>query len=185
MKKRGRLIIISAPSGTGKSTVIRRFLKTHPNVVHSISCTTRRMRPDQRDVGDYTFIDQGTFEKWIGEKKFAEWALYCGNFYGTPREPLDRWIEEGKFVLLDLEVIGGTKLKDLYRDDAISIFLLPPSEEELRRRLSQRGTDSEGAQAKRLKTALMEMTYQDRYDYRVINDDLERACEKIEEIMKK
>ena len=185
MGKRGRLVIITAPSGTGKSTVIRHFLKSHPNMVHSISCTTRKTRPDSRDAGDYQFIDKDTFKKWIDEGKFAEWAEYVGNFYGTPREPLDRWLEEGVFVLLDLEVIGGTKLKDLYKDDAISIFLLPPDEEELKRRLSGRGTDSSEVQARRLKTALMEMTYKDKYDHRVINDDLDRACKEIEKIITK
>ncbi|MBT3182019.1 MAG: guanylate kinase [Deltaproteobacteria bacterium] len=183
MGERGRLIIITAPSGTGKSTVIRRFMETHPDMIHSISCTTRKTRPDKRDAGDYTFIDKETFQSWIDQGKFAEWAEYVGNFYGTPREPLDKWLEEGTFVLLDLEVVGGTELKDLYKEDAISIFLLPPNEEELKRRLSSRGTDSEEVQQERLRTALVEMTYKDKYDHRVVNDDLDRACKEIEKII--
>lgn len=181
--KRGLLVIISAPSGTGKTSVIRRFMSTHPDMIHSISCTTRSVRPDRKDAHDYHFMDEGTFQKWIDDGKLAEWAPYCGNLYGTPKEPLDRWLAEGKFVLLDLEVVGGTKLKDLYKDDAVSIFLLPPSEEELKRRLFGRGTDSDEARALRLKTALFEMTYKDKYDHQVINDDLERACNEIETIM--
>lgn len=183
MAKRGYLVIITAPSGTGKSTVIKRFLDTHPDMVHSISCTTREVR-SEGDSGDYRFIDKDLFKRMIDEGKFAEWAEYCGNFYGTPRKPIDDWIASGVIVLLDLEVIGGTKLKNLYGDDAISVFLLPPNEEELKRRLSHRGTDSAKAQQKRLKTALMEMTYQDKYDYRVINDDLDVACKEIENIIK-
>jgi len=182
--KRGFLVIITAPSGTGKSTVIKRFLKKHPDMVHSKSCTTRKVRSEV-DAGDYHFMGAEVFEKMIAENKFAEWAEYCGNFYGTPREPLDDWLTKGKIVLLDLEVVGGTKLKELYGDDAVSIFLLPPSENELKRRLSSRGTDSEAAQQKRLKTALFEITYRDRYDFCVINDDLERACGEIHEIIRK
>ncbi|MFH1873952.1 MAG: guanylate kinase [Pseudomonadota bacterium] len=183
MNKKGRLIIISAPSGTGKTSVIQRFLFTHPHMMHSVSCTTRSKRGQEVDGKDYHFIDELTFKTWIKENKFAEWAKYCGHIYGTLKEPLDKAIEQGKDVLLDLEVIGGTKLKDIYQDKAISIFLLPPSDQELRRRLSQRKTDSEQAQQARLKTALMELTYKDKYDYQVINDDLERACQEIEDIL--
>lgn len=185
MNRRGRLFIISAPSGTGKSTVIRRFLSLHPNFIHSKSCTTRPMRADKRDAGDYHFIGKDEFQRRIEEGGFAEWAEYCGNFYGTPKEPLDKWLNDGKLVLLDLEVVGGTRLKDLYKSDATSIFLLPPTEAELRRRLSSRGTDSPEAQRVRLETALMELKYKDRYDYQVINDDLDKACREIEDIINK
>ena len=184
MSDRGFLVIISAPSGTGKSTVIRKFLAEHPKMVHSISCTTRKPRPEKHDAHDYHFIEREQFLEWIDHGKLAEWAEYCGNYYGTPREPLDAWMADGKIVLLDLEVVGGTKLKELYKDDAISIFLLPPSEEELKRRLSSRGTDSVEAQEKRLKTAMFEITYKDRYDFNVVNDNLEHACAEIEAIIK-
>jgi guanylate kinase len=181
--KKGRLIIISAPSGTGKTTVIRRFLAKHPNMIHSKSATTRKVRPDKTDAGDYIFLDRNTFEAWVDRGKLAEWVEYCGNFYGTPKEPIDKAIAEGKDVLLDLEVIGGTKLKSMYMDDAVSIFLMPPSTEELKRRLSSRGTDSAEAQKKRLETAMRELTYKDKYDHIVVNDELERACGEIEKIL--
>lgn len=183
MKKKGRLIIISAPSGTGKTSVIQRFLATHPDMKYSISCTTRPIRGKEIDGKDYHFLDEKIFKEWVQKGKLAEWAKYCGHLYGTPKEPIDNAIANGKDVLLDLEVIGGTKLKELYKENAISIFLLPPSDKELRKRLSKRKTDSEEMQRARLKTAMMEMTYKDKYDYQVINDDLEMACREIEKIL--
>jgi len=183
MPKRGKLVIITAPSGTGKSTLIRRFLEKHPDVIHSKSCTTRKVRDDKRDAGDYIFIDRSTFKRWISEGKLVEWAEYCGNLYGTPKEPLDRWLEEGKYILLDLEIIGGTKLKKFYGDDTITIFLLPPNDEELKRRLDARGTDSADARKARLERAIHEMEHSGEYDYSVINDDLDRACDEIESIV--
>jgi len=185
MPTRGRLIIISSPSGGGKTSVIKHFLETHPNTVHSISYTTRPPRPGDVDKDYYRNVDRETFEKGIKEGMFAEWAEVHHHLYGTPKGPLEDFLNEGKNVLLDLDVIGGLNLKELYKDEAVSIFILPPSEEELKRRLSARATDSEEVQAIRLKNAIEEMTYQDRYDHRVINDDLEKACLRIEEIMKR
>lgn len=181
--KRGRLIIISSPSGGGKTSVIKRFLSTHPNVVHSISYTTRPKRPGDVDKGYYRIVDKKTFEGGIRDGTFAEWAEVHGNLYGTPKIPLDKWIADGKYVLLDLDVIGGMNLKKLYKNDAISIFILPPSIDELKKRLKGRGTDSKEVQELRLKNALKELEYKDRYDYRVINDDLGRACQEIEKLL--
>jgi len=183
MAKKARLIIIAAPSGTGKTTVIRRFLETHPNMIHSVSCTTRPMRPGDVAGRDYHFIDRKTFEDWIQKKKFAEWAEVHNHFYGTPKEPLDEWLKEKKDVLLDLDVVGSLNLKKIYGDQAITIFLLPPSMEDLKKRLSQRRTDSPEAQALRLKNALTEMTYKDKFDHQVVNDVLDRACREIEKII--
>ncbi|MBU4484350.1 guanylate kinase [bacterium] len=180
---RGKLIIISAPSGTGKTTVIERFLSTHPKTVHSISWTTRPVRGDEKQGAYYYHVEKDEFEKGIKEGKFAEWAEYVGNYYGTPKAQLEDWLTHGKFVLLDLEVVGGTTLKSLYKDDAISIFLLPPSEDELKKRLSRRATDSAEVQQRRLQTALMELTFKDRYDFQVVNDDLDGACSEIEKII--
>lgn len=181
--KRGKLIVISAPSGAGKTTVIRCLTAKHPEMVHSISCTTRPPRPDSMDRRDYTFTDKKKFKRWIEEGRFAEWAEVHDHLYGTPREPLDEWILDGVDVLLDVDVVGGINLKKLYKDDAVLIFLLPPSIEELKKRLSHRATDSKEAQELRLKNALKELTYKNKYDYQVINDDLDRACAKIEKII--
>lgn len=180
----GRLIIIAAPSGTGKTTVIHRFLSTNPNTIHSVSCTTRPIRPNEVDGRDYHFIDDVTFKKWISEGKFAEYCPVHDHIYGTPKEPLDKWLSEGKDVLLDLDVVGALKLKKLYGDKAITIFLIPPSDEELKKRLLSRGTDTKEQQSLRLKNALNEMTYKDKFDHRVVNDVLDKACGEIEEILK-
>lgn len=183
MASDGRLIVIAAPSGTGKTTVIERFLSTHPNMIHSISCTTRKQRPGEIDGKDYFFIDDLIFQKGIGEEIFVEWAEVHGNFYGTPREPLDFALRIGKNVLLDLDIVGSLNLKRLYGDRAVSIFLEPPTMDELKRRLSNRGTDSLEVQALRLRNAIEEMNHREEFDFRVVNDVLERACKEIEKII--
>jgi guanylate kinase len=181
--KKGRLIIISAPSGAGKTSVIRRFLASHPNMVHSISCTTRPKRGDEVDGRYYHFMSDHAFRSGIENGRFAEWAEVHGHLYGTPIEPIEAALRSGKDVLLDLDVVGGLRLKGLYKERAVSLFLLPPSREELRRRLIGRGTDSPEQQELRLGNALEEMKYKDKYDHCVVNDDLEKACLEIEGIL--
>lgn len=183
MKDKGRLIIIAAPSGTGKTTLIRRFLSTHPNMVHSVSCTTRPMRPGDKEGRDYHFMTDAQFKEGIKRGEFAEWARVHDHLYGTSRGPLDKWLKEKKDILLDLDVIGSLNLKKIYGARAISIFLVPPTMDELKRRLSQRGTDAPNVQKLRLRNAVAEMSHKDRFDHQVINDDLERACEEIERII--
>jgi len=181
--KKGRLIIIAAPSGAGKTSVIKRFLSTHPNTVHSISCTTRPIRPGKVDEGYYQFLDHKTFKEWMDRGEFAEWAEVHGHLYGTPKEPLEKSLDEGGDVLLDLDVVGSLKLKELYGERAVSIFILPPSVEELTKRLSARGTDSLEVRRIRLRNAIEEMKFKDNFDYQVINDNLEHACLEIERII--
>lgn len=183
MKDKGRLIIISSPSGGGKTSVIAHFLKTHPNVVHSISCTTRPARPGEKDGQYYHHISHEDFQDGIKKGKFAEWAEVHDNLYGTPKEPIERWLNEGKDVLLDVDVVGGMNLKGLYKERAVSIFLIPPSQEELERRLTHRRTDSEAQQKLRLRNALKEMEHKERYDHQVVNDVLDHACAEIEKIL--
>lgn len=183
MIRQGRLIIITAPSGTGKTSVIRKLLSIHLQMVHSVSWTTRPIRPGEVKGRDYCFIDEEAFRKGIANDRFAEWAEVHGHFYGTPRGPLNEWLKEGRDVLLDVDVVGCLNLKREYGDVAISIFLAPPNMEELKRRLSSRGTDTPDVQALRLKNALLEMKAKDRFDYSVVNDDLDRACEDIERIV--
>ncbi|MBU0630987.1 MAG: guanylate kinase [Candidatus Margulisbacteria bacterium] len=183
MNRKGRLIIISSPSGGGKSSVIRKFLSTHPNMMHSISCTTRPVRKDSRDVKDYKFVTHETFHKWIEENKFAEWAMVHNNYYGTPKEDLQNAIDEGIDVMLDVDVVGGMNLKKMYGDRAIAIFLLPPSIDELKKRLGNRGTDPIEVQQLRLTNAMTELTYKDKFDHQVVNDNLDRACSEIEQIL--
>ena len=178
----GQLYIISAPSGTGKTTVVRKVLERHPDLIESISYTTRAIRGNDRNGADYQFVTVDEFRKLAGEDFFAEWAEVYGNFYGTPKKPIAEAVERGERVVLDIDVQGGMTLKKHF-PDAMAIFLLPPSEEELIRRLRGRATDAEAAIERRLATAKHELTFKDRYDYRVVNDDLERAITEVESLI--
>ena len=179
---KGQLYVISAPSGTGKTTVVRALLDRHPDLIESISYTTRDMRPGDRAGVDYHFVDVDGFKKLADEGFFAEWAEVYGNFYGTPKTPIAEAIERGEKVILDIDVQGGMALKKHF-PDCMTIFLLPPSEEDLVRRLRGRATDAEGAIARRLTTAKHELTFQDRYDRRVVNDVVNRAVTEIETLI--
>jgi guanylate kinase len=179
---KGQLYVISAPSGTGKTTVVRAILDRHPDLVESISYTTRDMRPGDRAGIDYHFVSTEEFKKLADEGFFAEWAEVYGNFYGTPKTPIAEAIGDGEKVILDIDVQGGMSLKKLF-PDCMTIFLLPPSEEELVRRLRGRGTDAEGAIERRLATAKHELTYQDRYDKCVVNDEIQRTVGEIESLI--
>jgi guanylate kinase len=181
---KGLLIVIASPSGGGKTSVIQKFLARHPEMVHSISCTTRPIRPGEVNGKYYHYLDVKEFEDGIKAGHFVEWAKVHNNYYGTPKAPLDKWLSEGKTVLLDLDVVGSLNLKKLYGKKSVTIFILPPSVEELKKRLAGRKTDSAEAQALRLKNALEEMTHKDEFDYRVVNDDLDRVCGEIEEIIR-
>lgn len=152
-------------------------------MIHSVSWTTRPKRKQEVDGRDYHFITETDFKRGIAEGVFAEWAQVHNGYYGTPKQPLERWLQEKKDVLLDLDVQGGLNLKKLYSDQAVSVFLLPPSEVELERRLMARKTDSLAERKLRLANAKKEVTFQDKYDYQVINEDLTQACQDIEEIL--
>lgn len=180
--KKGRLFIISAPSGTGKSTVVSHLLKRIPDLVYSISYTTRQPRAGEHDGRDYHFVDEMTFRRLVDEGFFAEWAEVHGALYGTPRMELEDCVATGKNVVLDIDVQGGMALKARY-PKAVTIFLAPPSFEELKGRLSGRKTDSDAVVAKRLENATREMTYKDCYDYCVINEELRHALREIEAII--
>jgi guanylate kinase len=183
MDHAGRLIVFVAPSGAGKTTLIHRLLGRHPDIAYSVSATTRAPRPGEVDGRDYTFLDEATFKDGIAAGRFVEWAEVHGHLYGTPREPLDRALGEGRDVLLDLDVAGALALKAAYGPRALTLFVLPPSREELHRRLRSRATDTPQVQALRLQNALAELAAQDRFDHRVVNDDLERACVEIESLL--
>ncbi len=183
MDRPARLIVFVAPSGAGKTSVIHRFLERHPGLAYSVSCTTRPMRPGEVDGRDYTFLTDETFRTGIAAGRFVEWAEVHRHWYGTPREPLDHALAEGRDVMLDLDVVGGLRLKAMYGDRAVTFFIVAPSTEELKKRLAARGTDSPEVQAIRLQNALTEMTFSDRFDHRVVNDDLDRVCGEIESIL--
>ncbi len=177
MKQPALLVILSGPSGTGKSTVIREVMRRRP-LFFSVSCTTRPMREGERDGVDYHFITRERFEQLIAEDALLEYAEYAGRFYGTPRRPAEEQMAGGTDVLLDIEVQGARQVR-ARMPEAVSIFLAPPSREELERRLRSRGTDSEEMILRRLETAWGELEEARTYDYLVVNDEVAAAADRI------
>jgi guanylate kinase len=171
---RGRLIVVSGPSGAGKSTLIRASLEAVPELAYSVSATTRGPRPGEVDGRDYIFLSRREFERWIQEGRFLEWAEYSGNLYGTPEQKVEEFLDEGKSVILELELQGARQVQ-VKRPDAIMVFVRAPSLEETRRRLTGRATESEEALESRLATAVGEVAARDEFDHEVINENRERA----------
>lgn len=181
--RKGRLLVISAPSGTGKSTICKIIGSRNPEVALSISYTTRKPRGRERDGVEYHFIDDAAFDRMIAEGKFLEWAEVHAKRYGSGREETERLVSAGKDVLFDIDVQGGRQIKQSVAE-AVLIFLLPPSIDELVRRLSKRKTESESEMESRLKVAVWEMEQGRKYDYHVINDTLDDAVKAVEKIRK-
>ncbi len=181
--KNGLLVVISAPSGGGKGTIIKELFARDPNLRFSVSATTRQPRPGEEDGKQYYFITRETFEEMISEGKMLEYAEYVGNYYGTPRGPVEEWIGDGRDVILEIEVKGGRQVKKLM-PECVSIFIAPPSMEILGERLRGRGTEEEAAVQKRLETAKGELAHMGDYDYVVINDRLEDAVEDVLAILR-
>ena len=179
---KGKTFIISGPSGVGKSTVLRELFKDRDDLYFSISATTREPREGEVDGVHYHFIDLKRFQELIEEDALLEYAEYVGNFYGTPKKFVDKAMNDGKDVILDIEVQGALQVS-AKRPETVRIFIAPPSWEELERRLVSRGTDSEEKIQKRLVRAKAELQTADVYDYFVINDSVERAVREINAIM--
>jgi len=182
IRSKGRLFVISAPSGAGKGTVIRRLLELCPDLYYSVSATTRPPREGEIDGIDYYFIEHGRFKEMIACGEFIEYAEYVGEYYGTPRKPIDENIQKGIDVLLEIEVQGARQVMAI-DSEAVSFFIVPPSLVELERRLRGRRTESEEKLAKRLRRASQELEEKKDYDYIVVNDDVSRAAEEIREII--
>ena len=176
---KGRLVVLTGPSGVGKGTLLKLLLQCHPELNLSISMTTRSPRPGEVDGQHYFFTNRDRFLALVEQGEFLEWAEFAGNCYGTPRQPVDDWIQQGQSVILEIELNGARQIRQTYAE-AFQIFLLPPSLEELERRLRQRGHDSEEAIAKRLKRAETEILAADEFDVTVVNDDLDKALAAIE-----
>jgi guanylate kinase len=175
---RGKLIIISAPSGTGKSTIISWLMKEHKelNLAFSISCTSRAPRGTEQNGVEYFFLTPEEFKKRIDNDEFLEYEeVYAGRFYGTLKSQVERQLEAGQNVVFDVDVKGGVNIKRFYGDEALSIFIQPPSIKELRRRLEGRGTDSPDVIDQRIARAEFELTFADKFDKIIINDILEYA----------
>ena len=179
MKPKGLLVAIAAPSGTGKTTVCHELMKRDNRFVFSVSCTTRPPRPNERDGVDYHFISREQFQKNIREGKMAEWQEIFGNYYGTLKETIEKALRDGKILLLDLDVKGTLNLKKNYPDQLISIFLLPPSDTELDRRLQKRGTDDSSSIALRKARIPDELELSEQFDFQIVNDNLEATVNKI------
>jgi guanylate kinase len=182
MTHKGKTFIISGPSGVGKSTVLHALLDQRKNVYFSVSATTREPRPGEETGVDYHFLDVDTFRAWIAKDEFLEYAEYVGNFYGTPKKYVDAAMNEGKDVILDIEVQGAIQVCGK-RPETVRIFIAPPSWAELERRLTERGTDSAEKIQKRLLRAKVEFQTANTYDYFVINDSVENAVNELNAIM--
>lgn len=182
--KRGSVIVISAPSGAGKGTIIQEILKNDPkNRWLSVSATSRPMRPTDKEGETYYFISKEEFERRIAQGYFLEYTSYAGNYYGTPREYIAEKINKGIDVILEIEIEGAANIKKLI-PEAIFIFIMPPSLKELVNRLKKRGTDSKEKIMERFKRAYQEVNEVTKYNYVVVNDKLEEAVLKVEAILK-
>lgn len=178
-----RLIVISAPSGAGKTTLCRRLLSDFKNLTLSISSTTRAPRGTEKDGVEYYFITRGEFEKGIEAEEFAEWARVHDNLYGTSKKTIERAFQNGKDVLLDIDVQGAESLRKAYPNEALTIFISPPSLEILEKRLRDRKTDSEASIQKRMQNAREEMQAIPHFDHVIVNDDLEKAYAELKRIV--
>ena len=176
----GKVIIFSAPSGSGKTTIVHRLLERYPQFEFSISATSRAPRGAERDGVDYYFLSQEAFAAAVAEGRFVEWEeVYKGTCYGTLRSEVERIWQKGHVIVFDVDVLGGINLKRIFGQDACSVFIMPPSVEELRRRLEGRGTDSPEAIDRRVAKAEFELTKAPEFDHTVINDRLDEAVEEV------
>ena len=175
MKNKGLLLVVSAPSGCGKGTILGEILKDD-SFYYSISATTRAPREGEQDGVNYHFITKEEFEQRIAQGGMLEYAQYCGNYYGTPKKEVEQMRDAGRDVILEIEVEGAMKVRALC-PDAVFLFIAPPSVEELRRRLNKRGTEAAEVIEERVSQAARELSYADRYDYIIVNGELEKAIQ--------
>ena len=182
-KKQGLLIVLSGPSGSGKNTVCDEVKKNNSNIWESISMTSRKPRKGEEDGKAYYFVSENEFAKNIEDDKMLEWAKFAGNYYGTPKESVQKHLDKGEDVILVIEIQGALQIKKKL-PQALFIFLLPPSMRELKRRLTDRHTESEEKILERFETAYKEINEISKYNYVIINDKVEEAAQKLDAIIK-
>lgn len=182
-ERRGKIIVLVAPSGAGKTTLARRLLNEYPEIKFSTSATTRPPRKGEIEGEDYYFLNEDEFSRKIEGNAFLEWEYYSGYRYGTLQSEVDKLVDSGYFPLLDIEVKGALNVLEIYGSEAISIFIEPPSMDVLRQRLRKRGSETNATLKKRLQRAKMEMNHARHFDHIVVNDDLDTAYEEIRAII--
>lgn len=182
-QRRGILLVVSSPSGAGKSTVSRMLLADEPGLEMSVSATTRPPRLGEVDGKDYHFVDLERFRAMVADHEFLEWAHVFGHRYGTPRGPVEKALSEGRDVLFDIDWQGAQQLYQQAGGDVVRVFIFPPSLDELERRLTARGTDSAEVIAARMARATSEISHWDGYDYVLVNDDVERCFADVKVIL--
>jgi len=183
--EKGKVIVIVAPSGTGKSTLIKRLQKAFPQLRGVVTYTTRPIRSNETNGEDYHFVDLEKFEKLKAEEFFIEWAKVHGNFYGSSKESVHDKINIGENTLLEIDVQGAKAYMEEFKDNAKVIFLSPPSMEILEERLRGRGTETDDVIEVRLETAREEMKYRDAFDFLIINDDIDRAFNELRDVVER
>lgn len=182
MADRGLLLILSGPAGVGKGTVCKALRERMPDLVYSVSATTRQPRPGEVEGVNYFFKSKEEFRRMIEQDELLEWAEYVGNYYGTPRAFVDAMLASGRDVILEIEVQGALQVKDKFPQGTF-LFLAPPDLEELENRIIGRGTESEETIRKRMEVARAEIELMDHYDYVVVNDEIDWACDRIQAII--
>ena len=183
-KRRGEIIAVSAPSGTGKTTILKSILQDFPELVFSVSATTRKKREFEKEGVDYFFVSEDEFEKKIKNNEFVEWEKFYDYYYGTYKRFIEDNINNGKSVIVEVDVKGALSLKKIY-PQAVLIFIYPPSFEELESRLKKRKTENDDEFKKRIERAEMELSHKDKFDYCIENNDLEKAILETESLIKK
>ena len=178
MAERGVLIVVSGFSGAGKGTIVKKIIEENDNYALSISMTTREPRKGEKEGVSYFFVSKERFEDAISNGELVEYANYVGNYYGTPKKYVEDMIESGKDVILEIEMQGAMQVKTRF-PDAVLVFVTPPNADELKRRLMSRGTESEEVVNKRMKRAYEESAFVDRYDYLLVNDDLDKCVKEL------
>ena len=178
----GKLIVVTGPSGVGKGALLRSLFVRHPELYFSISATTRQPRPAEIDGQQYYFVSRDKFEQMVAAGELLEWAEYAGNYYGTPRLPVEQQIQQGRIVILEIEVVGARKINQTF-PTALRIFIVPPSLAELERRIRKRGQDSEDAISRRLNCAQAEIEAAAEFDVQIVNDDLGTALLRLESVI--